>query len=206
MFSRRILLSMLGFGLTIGSAHATTTYSSAAAFAAALSGAGFTPTTITFTNDMCFLCASLTDSSVEFDSTQMNIGTPAGWPDGNVLERSAGNGSISITPASTFFAFGLNIVTVSGAGFPVDVLFNDGSAEDVSLTAASAGSAVFFGAISATPITNLQVSTTFNFLTFGVDDVTIGAGASTPDAPTMLLFGGGLIMLNLLYRRRRQRA
>jgi len=38
MFSRRILLSILGLGLTIGSAHATTTYSSAAAFASSSLG------------------------------------------------------------------------------------------------------------------------------------------------------------------------
>jgi len=34
-----------------------------------------------------------------------------------------GNGSISITPPAHSSSFGLNIVTVSGGGFPLDVQF-----------------------------------------------------------------------------------
>lgn len=209
MISRGILVSRLGFGLLglglmIGSARGTTTYSSGAVFAAALGTSGLSQTTVTFSSDTCFLCTSLTDSNVEFDSIQLNIGTPAGWPDGNTLERTTVGGSISINPASTFYAFGFNVVTVSGPALPVDIEYNDGSARDFSIpTSGSVGGAIFFGAISANPITGLQVVGPNSFTIFALDDVTIGSQAPTPDAPTMLLIGSGLTAL-LVYRRRQR--
>jgi hypothetical protein len=210
MAFRKWGIFMLGLGVVVGSARATTTFSTVAAFntAAALAGLAVGPT-ITFTGDTDITnITTLTDSSVVFTSGDMNVELISGWPDGNVIGAGTGAGSISIAPPTTYYAFGFSIVTVSGAAYPLDVTFNDGTSHDFSVTSSgSMGNAVFFGDISTAPVTTLEVSTNFNGLIFGVDDVQIGsqsAQSGTPEGPTNLLIGSGLTALYWLHRRRRQ--
>jgi hypothetical protein len=209
MVLRNIGIFILGLGAVAGSARGSTTYSSATTFNAAASSLNVT--TITFTGDVCGLCTSVTDSSTTFNGgfDGLTIGTESGWTDGNVLQRSSGGGSISVAPTGPVYAFGLSIVTLSGGGFPIDIEYNDGSSEDMSETSASSGgSAIFFGVVSATPITSIQIVSNFNFLNFGIDDVELGAQAPPPAVPetrTMLLIGSGLILIHQLRRRQKRR-
>jgi hypothetical protein len=189
-----------------GSARATTTYSVAATFDAAAATAGLTlSSAITFTSDSCSVCATVTDSGITFSASEMNVETVAGWPDGNVLAPPFGDGAIAIAPSTTYYAFALNIITIAGGGYPIDIKFNDGAAEDLEFTTASSdGSGIFVGAISTVPLLNLQIVSDFTNLTFGIDNVQIGSQAATPEGPTNLLIGSGLSGFYWLYRRRRQ--
>jgi hypothetical protein len=203
MVIRKFGVFMLGLGMLAGSARATTTYTTAPALITDATTAGLTlSTAITFGSDTCSLCVSVTDSGITFTGPQMNIET---WSGGSLLEPSTAKSSVSISQVGDYYAFALNLVTISGAGFPIDIEFNDGTSHDFTVTAASAGTAVFFGDISTAPITSLQIVSNFNQLNFGIDNVQFGGAAPTPDGPTLVLIGPGLIALSLLYRRRRQR-
>jgi hypothetical protein len=209
MVLRKIGIFILGLGAIAGSARGSTTYSSATTFNTGASSLNVT--TITFTGDICGLCTSVTDSNTTFNGgfDGLMIGPVSGWADGNVLERSSGGGSISIAPTGSIYAFGLSIVTLSGGGFPIDIEYNDGSSEDMSeTTASSGGGGIFFGVVSAMPITNIHIVSNFNSLNFGIDDVELGAQAPPPAVPetrTMLLIGSGLILIHQLRRRQKRR-
>jgi hypothetical protein len=200
---QRFGIVMTGLLALAGAAQATTTYSTAAAFNAGILGAGLSVApTITFTSDVCSLCATELDSGVLFTSdTTFNIQAAGGWANGNVLEHTGGAGTITIAPSATFYAFGLDIVNFNGSAFPIDVQFNDGTDEDISLTLPSVGSGIFVGAIATQPITGLKVMTPFTAF-YGIDDVQIGSQSATPEGSTMLLIGLGLIVLHLFHRRR----
>lgn len=210
MTFRGFMASMLGLGMMVSSSSASTTYNSAAAFATDFGTSGLSQTTIDFTNDGgCNPCVSVIDSNTTFASGGgMTVGAVPGWANGNVLKDATSAATITISPASTYLAFGIEMVTAAaplGPGFAFEVEYNDGTAHDFSLSAAGLGGAIFFGVISSNPITNLQVVSDESFLTLGLDDVQIGSPAATPEGSTMLLIGGGLILLTAL-RRRRQRA
>lgn len=209
MISHKFGIFILGLGLIAGSARATTTFNTALAFdnaVAADTGLTLAPT-ITFTDDAdATLLTTFTDtgSDVTFTSADMNVEneTADGWSGGNLIRAGTGAGSISIAPASAYYAFGFSIVTVSGGAYPMSVTFNDGAAEDFSVTASSTnGTAIFFGVISTAPITGLEVSTASEGMTFGIDNVQT---AATPEGSTNLLIGSGLIGLTFLHRRRRR--
>ncbi|SRR5579871_2231826 len=200
-FSRNSFF-MLGIAMSAGLLHATTTFSSAAAFNAATTG----DTTVTFTGDSCSGCTTLSDQLIVFsDAGSMLVTTVGGWPDGNVLQEGAPGQTISIAPPTTITAFGLNIVSVVNGGFTFDIKFNDGSSQDFNLSSAANGSAVFFGAVSSNPITSIQFTSVGNNLSkFAIDDVEVGNGISaTPEVATTFLIGSGLLAFGFLSRRRR---
>src|SRR5579871_791760 len=214
MFAPRFLTSVLVLtwaAAAPASAATIATYSTSSSFNLATNGLFAVNTAINFDADTsCFHCITFTDSGVTFtatgDSNPLTVGTVSGWGSGNVLERTTGGGSLSAAiAANNFYAFTVSVVGVSPSfsGFPFEMIVTSGGTPtDYSLTAAAAGSAIFFGATSDSPITNVQLVADVNQLTLGADDLTLYTQIqAVPEASTMLLIGTGLFVLGLCRRR-----
>jgi hypothetical protein len=131
-----------------------------------------------------------------------------------VLDQNNSGGIIEITLPANTFAFAADIGTISGlGGYCVGVNepgFNTGSECDESFSAGGSNTA-FIGLVDTVPITNIWIGplTTgaYSSETTKILDFEIGTeGSTTPDAPTLVTMGGGLMLLGALRWRRRRGA
>lgn len=143
-------------------------------------------------------------TSTVFSATTGLSGTasPSGWPSGEVLKMtSCSSGTncptLTITLDSAVTAFDMFFgpqnfsnptVTVNNSGG--DHLINGGMMQS------SISTPLFFGFVTSTPITTFTIQGAVPVDQWTFDSVQVGTpNAPTPEAATIFLIGGGLLML-----------
>jgi len=157
---------------------------------AGLAGGGYSLTVVN----------SAYDPSHDFGSGSVLKG-PYYW--GTDLSRQ-----IEITLPSAATVFGLDFMSIGSSPEDFAITLSNGEAW-TGLPGVAAPGRQFFGVVSETPFTQVQLmlSTGINSVTYPViDNVAWGAAGApppgeTPEAGTLLLVGGGLIMLWRIRRR-----
>jgi hypothetical protein len=124
-----------------------------------------------------------------------------------LLEDQTQGGTIDVTLAAGVLAFGVDLQNATSS-YGSTVAFT-GDGVPFSYTTAS-GASTFFGAADSSSITGLTTAPQFSFSgnLAELSNFTIGTGsdpAPTPEAATLLLIGGGLIMMRFLKKRDQSR-
>jgi uncharacterized protein (TIGR03382 family) len=197
---RKVGIAMMGIAMLAGSARATTTYGTVAAFNAAVPSA----TTVNFetatvgANGFVDLNTGILFSDQNGGSSLLTVLTACPIPCVGTGELKVLSGfSLNVALPAATRSFALDIATFS-AGAAVNITFD--SAGHNSFIVTTNGTDTFFGVTATAAITNFTIT---GAPPIGIDNFQAdGFQAATPDGPTMLLIGGGLIVLQLLRRRR----
>lgn len=179
-----------------------TTYASQSAFVAATTG-NQTFTNITFpsgplTNPFQDLVTSTIFSATTGLSGDSN---PSGWPPAEVLEvTKCASGTncptltVTLPSAATAFDMFFGPQDFSNPTVTVD---NSGGDHFVNGTMIqpNGSTPIFFGFVTSAPITTFTIVGAVPADQWTFDDVQVGEPAATPEAGTLFLLGGGLLML-----------
>jgi hypothetical protein len=212
MISRTILVSIMGISALIP-ASATISYQSSQPTFVIQAGTDSLAVSslVTFTGALSTLVTTndqYIDPLTNLEFLAFNSGgTPISFASitGNTLIASGGSQVEIVFPAGIDFGFAFNFTTGTFLTLCEDTTPSGCSGSAFVISPASG----FIGAISDTPtntpLTALWLhaqsgSATINIQSFEVATQNV---ASTPDGPTWLLIGSGLIVLPLLHRRRR---
>jgi hypothetical protein len=199
MVCRTIFVPVLGLALA-GMACATTTfYTSQSLFNTATAGMTFTTISDLASSELSS-GAPLTDPStgVVFSDQTGNSGDLSVINTGE-LKVSSGF-SLGIEVPSTYTAYWFDIVTVNSGG----TVNESSSSPSSSDSFTTAGTPVFFGIVTDTAVTGLQLAGSSGIEIDNFNVASSGSSDSAPEGATMMMIGGGLILLRALRVRRLQ--
>ncbi len=231
MSKKCLAISVLGLVLVIGPAWGTTcTSSSNPCTAESLSGPDTGDRAIFETNTMN-TAASLTFANIDFNTIAAGDYTSAGLLAGGVtftgennaqnaadlfvanipawsadlLDQHGTGGTItaSIPLSANAYAFGVDIIDLSGTPFSFSISVNGGATVTTAQASGAVPDSIYFGFTSATPITSVVISPILASDQLGIANFELGeAPAPTPEVGTLLLIGTGLILMKFMHRRR----
>lgn len=207
MLAQRLLLfALMSVASAIPASATLVTYTMPTAFAAG--NADQTFQTITF--PIGPNGASYTDptTGVVFNdnSSLVGIDTPVGWPTGSSLEATACalpdtcTTALTITLPSSVTSISMDLGLLNFSGFQIAVANSGGGL--FTLNTGSAGSnPLFLGFRSDSPFSTFILATEESVSNLTLDNIQVGtpigdtAPPDTPEVPTMLMIGSGLVML-----------
>ncbi len=134
------------------------------------------------------------------------VTTVPGWSASPALrEQSSTNESIRVTFPAGVFAFGVDLIYISGPGLtPFDITVTDTTGHSfTTATAVNLPGSVFFGVRSDQAITSADIVSQVNSNVIGLDNFEVGTQqqpAEAAEVSTLLMIGSGLFMLR--YARR----
>ena len=203
MIHRTALVSILAIAASAIPALATlTTYTDQSSFIAATAG-NQNFTNITFPpGPLSDPYTDLVTSTIFSATTGLSAtSSPAGWPTGEVLKMTSCGGSncptLTITLASAVTSFDMFFGPQDFSTPSVTVDNSGGGTYFNSLLQQPNGTTpIFFGFVTTTPITTFTIQGAASVDQWTFDAVQVGTpNTPTPEAATLFLIGGGLLML-----------
>lgn len=134
----------------------------------------------------------------------INIDTLMSVPGSSLLEGNNGSGTgIEVKLPANTYAFAMNITTFGSTFTTVGVGLGDHNvtSNNYNITIPTGGSVQFFSIISDTPLTELFFGPIGQGSRLQINDFEIGQESPTPEAASVTMIGGGLVLLGLLRRR-----
>jgi len=199
MLCRKIFIPVMGLALA-GMACATTTfYTSQSLFNTATAGMTF---------------QSITDLA----SSETSSGAPLTDPSTGVMfsDQTGNSGGLTVVSSDELkvtsgFSLGIQVPsTYTAYWFDIETLSSGAAVNESSSSPSSSnsfttpGTPLFFGIVTNTAVTGLQISGGLG--TIEIDNFNVASsgssGGSTPEGGTMVMIGGGLILLRALLIRR----
>jgi hypothetical protein len=208
MVKRRFLVSILVMaGAAIPASATLTTYTNSASFTAATGDQTFQNITFPMGAQGSTYVDLLTSTTFMSTTGLVGIGSPPTWPPSIDLQEPVCTGTnctntltITLTAAVTSFSMYFGPQNFSS---PTVRINNSGGDSYVygGLIQPNINTPIFFGFVTDTPITSFTIQSAAppDLMTFG--GVEIGTSeAQTPEAGTLLLLGGALLMLRFARR------